>query len=134
MKTVYTVRSIPVRNAKGATVGWVRADMFPDGTDPADMVLLRDGSAFGQAEAAKRIAVDPALLYPTRAEAMHDGLAIRRCAQPGRGLHRMNDTMGSGACSLRGVHGERNYRNFWRTYSRSSRCPSAWASRTCSRT
>ena len=64
----------------GAIIGWVRADLLADGTKPTDLVLLRDGSACGQAEAAERLALDPSLLYPTRDEAMRDGLARLRAA------------------------------------------------------
>jgi hypothetical protein len=35
---------------------------------------LRDGSAFGQADAAARIALHPTLLFPTREEAVRDGI------------------------------------------------------------
>ncbi len=80
MNTVYAVRTLPVRDVKGAIIGWVRADLFADGTKPTDMVLLRDGSACGQSEAAKRLALDPSLLYPTRDEAALDGLARLRAA------------------------------------------------------
>src|ERR1041385_8142630 len=65
MSTFYAVRAVPVRNAQGSIAGWVRVDLFADGSKPTDMVVLRDGSAFGQADAAERIALDPTLLYPT---------------------------------------------------------------------
>jgi hypothetical protein len=78
MNTVFAVRTLPVRDAHGAILGWVRADMLADGTRPTDMVVLRDGSALGQAEAAERIALDLGLLYPTREEAVRDGLARLR--------------------------------------------------------
>jgi hypothetical protein len=78
MKTVYAVRTIPVRDSEGAIQGWVRADLFADGTKPTDLIVLRDGSAWGQAEAAQRIAMDPTLLYRTRADAVRDGLARLR--------------------------------------------------------
>jgi hypothetical protein len=81
MKTVYAVSTVPVRDAQGAVVGWVRADPFADGTKPTDMVVLRDGSACGQAEAAERIALDPTLLYPTRHAAAQAGLARLRQAE-----------------------------------------------------
>lgn len=80
MKTVYAVRTIPVRDSEGAIAGWVRTDMFADGTKPTDLVVLRDGSAWSQAEAAQRIAMDPTLLYRTRDEAVKDGLARLRKA------------------------------------------------------
>lgn len=80
MKTIYAVRTLPVRDAKGAIVGWVRADMLADGTKPTDMVIFRDGSSCGQAEAAARLAANPGLLYPTREEAVWDGIARLRKA------------------------------------------------------
>lgn len=80
MNTVYAVRALPVRDMKGAVIGWVRADVLADGTKPTDLVNLRDGSACGQADAAKRLALDPSLLYPTRDEAARDGLARLRAA------------------------------------------------------
>lgn len=80
MKTVFAVRTLPVTDVNGAVLGWVRADMFADGTKPTDMVVLRDGSAAGQREAAERIARDLTLLYPTRDEAVRDGLAQLRAA------------------------------------------------------
>jgi hypothetical protein len=75
LKIAYAVSTLPVRDAHGAIVGWVRADPFADGTKPTDTVVLRDGSVSGQAEAAQRIALDPSLLYPTRDAAVQDGLA-----------------------------------------------------------
>lgn len=75
MKTVYAVSTVPVRDAQGVIIGWVGADPLADGTNPTDMVVLRDGSACGQAEAAQRIARDPALLYPTRYAAVQHALA-----------------------------------------------------------
>ena len=63
----------------GAIIGWV-ADLLADGTKPTDLVFLRDGSACGQAEATERLALDPSLLYPTRDEAVRDGLARLRAA------------------------------------------------------
>jgi hypothetical protein len=80
MNTVYAVRALPVRDMKGAVIGWVRADVLADGTKPMDLVFLRDGSACGQAEAAERLALDPGLLYRTRDEAVQDGLARLRSA------------------------------------------------------
>ena len=80
MNTVYAVRTLPVRDVKGAIVGWVRGDMFADGTKPTDLVFLRDGSACGQADAAARVLLDPSLLYPTRDEAVRAGLARLRAA------------------------------------------------------
>lgn len=80
MKTVYAVQTLPVRDAKGVIIGWVRADLFADGTQPTDVVILRDGSPCGQAEAAERLAADPGLLYRTRDEAVRDGLARLRAA------------------------------------------------------
>ena len=80
MKNVFAVRTIPVRDADGAILGWVRADMFADGTKSTGKVVLRDGSAVGQSEAAERIARDLTLLYPTREEAVRNGLAQLRAA------------------------------------------------------
>ena len=54
--------------------------MFADGTKSTDMVVLRDGSAVSQSEAAGRIVRDLTLLYPTREEAVRDGLAQLRAA------------------------------------------------------
>lgn len=75
MKTVFAVRTLPVRDASGAVLGWVQADIVADGTKATDMVVLRDGSALGQSEAVERIARDLGLLYRTREEAVRDGLA-----------------------------------------------------------
>jgi hypothetical protein len=80
MNTVYAVRALPVRDMKGAVIGWVRADLLADGTKPTDLVFLRDGSSCGQAEAAGRLALDPSLIYPTRDEAVRVGLARLRAA------------------------------------------------------
>lgn len=80
MKYVYAVKTIPVRDMRGAVIGWVRVDLFADGTEPADMVFLRDGTACGQAEALKRVTRDPGLLYPTRVDAAREGLARLRDA------------------------------------------------------
>jgi hypothetical protein len=55
-------------------------DVLADGTKPTDMVMLRDGSAHGQAEAANRVALNPALLFATREEAVQEGLARLRAA------------------------------------------------------
>jgi hypothetical protein len=78
MNTLYAVRTLPVRDVKGDIIGWVRADLLADGTKPTDLVFLRDGSACGQAQAAARLTLDPSLLYPTRDEAVRDGLARLR--------------------------------------------------------
>jgi hypothetical protein len=80
MKTVYAVRAVPVRDADGAVIGWVRADLLADGTSPNDVVILRDGAAYGQAEAIERIACDPGLLYASEEEAVRDGIARLRAA------------------------------------------------------
>jgi hypothetical protein len=80
MNTAYAVRALPVRDVTGAIVGWVRGSPLANGTKPTDLVFLRDGSACGQAEAAERLALDPSLLYPTRDEAVRDGLARLRAA------------------------------------------------------
>jgi hypothetical protein len=78
MKTVDAVQAIPVRDGGGFIQGWVRADPFATGLERTDVVFLRDGSACGQADAGKRIALNPALLYATRCEAVQDGLARLR--------------------------------------------------------
>ena len=65
---------------KGAVIGWVRGSLLANGTKPTNVVFLRDGSACGQAEAGERLALDPSLLYPTRDEAVRDGLARLRAA------------------------------------------------------
>jgi hypothetical protein len=80
MNTVYAVQTLPVLDMQGGVIGWVRADVFADGMKLTDLVFLRDGSACGQAEAAGRLALDPSLLYRTRDEAVHDGLARLRAA------------------------------------------------------
>ncbi len=84
MKNVYVVRAVPVREEGGAIAGWVRADVMADGVRPSDVVFLRDGSACGQADAAKRIAENPALLYRTRAEAVREGIDRLRRASDAR--------------------------------------------------
>jgi len=85
MKTVYIVRAIPVKDEGGIVRGWVRADLLADGTSPTDTVLLRDGSAWGQAEALERLTSDPGLLYETKAEAVRDGFArLREADHAGR--------------------------------------------------
>ena len=78
MSNVYVVSSVPVRDERGVVAGWVRADVLADGTLPSDVVFLRDGSVCSQTEAVKRIAENPGLLYPTRAEVVRDGLARLR--------------------------------------------------------
>ena len=78
MNTVYAVRALPVRDVKGAVIGWVRADLLSDGTKPTDLVFLSDGSACGQADAAECLALDPSLLYPARDEAVREGFASLR--------------------------------------------------------
>jgi hypothetical protein len=84
MKNVYAVRTLPVLDVAGNVAGWVRADVFADGTKASDMVFLRDGSAYAQAEAMERINADRSLLYETQEEAAGDGLARLREAH-GRG-------------------------------------------------
>ena len=74
MKNIYVVRAVPVRDQGGAIAGWVRVDVLADGALASDVVFLRDGSACGQADAVKRVAEDPALLYRTRDEAVQDGI------------------------------------------------------------
>lgn len=85
MRNVFAVRTLPVRDAEGGIAGWVRADLLADGTTPTDMIILRDGSAYGQAEAMERINADRSLLYPTREEAARHGLArLRKGSRPRR--------------------------------------------------
>lgn len=84
MKNVYVVRTLPVRDIAGNIAGWVRADPFSDGTKHTDMVILRDGRAYGQAEAMERITVDRSLLYATEDEATRDGLTRLRKASRSR--------------------------------------------------
>lgn len=78
MKTVYLVRTIPVRDLGGSIVGWVRADVLADGARPTDEVYLRDGSALGQAEAIDHINRDLGLVYASEGDAVRDGLALLR--------------------------------------------------------
>jgi hypothetical protein len=78
MSTLYVVQSIPVRDQGGAVVGWARVDTTAKGPDPRNTIYLRDGSASPEAEALQRIGVDPTLLYPTREEAVLDGIARLR--------------------------------------------------------
>jgi hypothetical protein len=78
MKTVYAVRTLPVRDAGGVIRGWVRIDLHADGAKSDNLVFLRDGTAYGQAEAMRRIAADFGLLYPTRDEAVRKGIARLR--------------------------------------------------------
>jgi hypothetical protein len=80
MKTVYAVRTLPVRDAGGVIRGWVRVDVLADETSSDSLVFLRDGTACGQAEAMRRIASDLGLLYPTRDEAVREGIARLRAA------------------------------------------------------
>ena len=84
MKNLFVVRAVPVRSADGAIIGWVRADVMADGSSPTDMVFLRDGTASGQADAVRRIARNPGLLYPSRAEAVREGLARLRSVDAAR--------------------------------------------------
>ena len=81
MKTVYAVRTIPVRDGGGVILGWVRVDIRADETRSDDLIILRDGTACGEAEAMGRVAADPGLLYPTRAEAVREGIARLRSAE-----------------------------------------------------
>lgn len=78
MRTVYVVSTVPVRDANGIVVGWVRVDVLADGSRPTDVVYLRDGSAYGQDDAARRVTADLSLLWPTRDEAVRDGIARLR--------------------------------------------------------
>lgn len=85
MKNVYVVRAVPVRDEEGAIAGWVRVDPLADGTSASDLVFLRDGSACSQADAMKRIAEEPTLLYGTRDEAVREGIDQLRKASQARG-------------------------------------------------
>jgi hypothetical protein len=78
MHTAYAVRTLPARDPKGDTIGWVRGDVLADGTQPTDLIILRDGSACGQAEAA--FDLTPACSIPTPDEAVRDGIARLRAA------------------------------------------------------
>jgi hypothetical protein len=88
METAYVVRTVPLVDPKGATIGWVRVGLFNDGTMPSGQVFLRDGSVCGQAEALERVSRDRELLYGSQEEAARDGLARLRAADavrfPGR--------------------------------------------------
>ena len=84
MKTVYGVRTLPVIDAVGAVAGWVRADMLADGTNPSDVIILTDGSGYGQAEAMERINADRSLMYQTREAAVANGLGRLRRGSRGR--------------------------------------------------
>ena len=81
MRSVYLVRAIPACDTTGKITGWVRVDIFADGTQATDGAILRDGSMCGQVEALARIAADPTLLYATEAEAICDGVARLRQAE-----------------------------------------------------
>lgn len=84
MKNVYVVRAVPVRDELRAIVGWVRVDPLADGAVPSDVVFLRDGSACAQAEAMKRVANNPGLLYQTRDAAVQDEIdRLREASQAG---------------------------------------------------
>lgn len=85
MRMIYAVSTLPVRDTSGAIRGWVRSDLFADGTKPTDIVILRDGSAWGQKDAIEEINRDPSLLYATRDEAVRDGLARLKRADAGEG-------------------------------------------------
>jgi hypothetical protein len=81
MKTIYAVSTLPVRDTSGAIRGWVRSDPSADGGKSTDVVILRDGSAWAQADALAVVNRDPSLLYTTREEAARDGVArLRRSA------------------------------------------------------
>lgn len=81
MNTWFIVRSVPVRDGAGTIRGWVRCDVLADGSKPTDTLYLRDGMAYGQAEALERVQLDPGLLYETDAEAVQDGIARLRLAE-----------------------------------------------------
>jgi hypothetical protein len=74
MSVDFIVQTLPVRGVDGAILGWVRLEA--DADIPAGRVRfhLRDGSAWDQDEAMRRIEADPGLLYPTQHEAARDGL------------------------------------------------------------
>lgn len=80
MKTVYVVSSVPIMDRAGEIIGWVRVDVFADGSSANDAVYLRGGTTCGQAEAIERVAKDPSLMYPTREAAVRDGIARLRAA------------------------------------------------------
>ena len=81
MATFYAVRTVPVRDGGGVIRGWVRVDILADETRSDNVVILRDGTACGEAEAMGRVAADPGLLYPTREEAVREGIARLRSAE-----------------------------------------------------
>jgi hypothetical protein len=85
MSTIYAVSTLPVRDSSGAIRGWVRSDPIADGSQPTDMVILRDGSAWGQGDAMEMVTLDPSLLYPTRDDAVRAGLAHLRQVDAGVG-------------------------------------------------
>lgn len=89
MNTAYVVRTLPVRDAHGTVLGWVRVDLMADGSKPTDTVYLRDGMACGQAEAMRRITRDTGLLYATEAEAVREGIARLREADSSGSLRRV---------------------------------------------
>jgi hypothetical protein len=88
MNNIYVVRTVPVRDERGAVAGWVRVDLVADGSLSSDLVFLRDGSACTQADAVERIAENPALLYRTEDEAVRDGIDRLRAASQAPGATR----------------------------------------------
>ncbi len=80
MKTTYVVGHPGQRGPAGEVLGWVRADVLADGSQPTDKVFFRDGTACGQADALERLALDPSLLYSTESQAVQEGLARLRDA------------------------------------------------------
>jgi hypothetical protein len=81
MQTTYAVRALPVRAAGGDIVGWVRVSVFADGSDPRELVFLRDGSALAQEEALELLASGCDILYNTREDAVAAGIARLRAAE-----------------------------------------------------
>ena len=85
MRSVYVVRAIPVRDDNRKIIGWVRVDIFADGSNLTDVVYLRGGLACSQAEAVERIQCDLGLLFTSEAEAVRDGFArLRRAHKDGK--------------------------------------------------
>ena len=80
-KTVYAVRSLPLRNSDGKILGWARVGLATDVPDELralesyEVIYLRDGNYLTQGDLAT---LDPALLFATAEEAEKDGLARLR--------------------------------------------------------
>lgn len=87
MGTAYVVRALPLRRTDtGKVLGWIRVDVFAKEGSPYNVFYLRDGSAAREAEALRRIAGDPELLYPTRREAVQAGIKRLRELDAGRAV------------------------------------------------